>query len=193
MQLKGCISWHFRHVRQQAFIFLQALMFQWDLSTEIIIDPLWYKDKKKNSYIYIYIYNNCACCLPEDASAEMENRLPCQSLSSSLDSRRKWRWPQPWTGRACRWDRRRPRRDPEHFQKPLLGPRAGSACTPSQHPAPAAQQTAWGRKGQYKENNRAALNQRGNITLPVSFHPRRLHMLMWHAAQEEIEACPMCA
>lgn len=30
-------------------------------ATGILVDPLWYKDKKKNS---------CACCLPEDASSE---------------------------------------------------------------------------------------------------------------------------
>lgn len=64
MQLKRCISWHLQHVRQQAFELVQASMCQWDLSAEIIIDPLWYKDKK-NSDI-----NSCACCLPEDTSTE---------------------------------------------------------------------------------------------------------------------------
>ncbi len=43
-------------------------MRQWDLSTELIIDLLWYKDKKKKQLRPDI--NSCACCLPEDASTE---------------------------------------------------------------------------------------------------------------------------
>lgn len=125
----------------KAFVFLQASMCKWDLSTEIITDRstvLWRSEKSTLRYKQL-------CLLPPRKCIyrEMENRLACQSLSSTPDSHCKWRWPRPWTGRACRWDRRTPRRGPEHFQNPPLRPGAGSACAPSQHPAPAAQETAW--------------------------------------------------
>lgn len=84
---------------------------------------------------------SCACCLPENVWTDRWKIDDC--LSSTLDSHCKWRWPPPWRGRAYRWDRRRPRRDPGRFRKPLLRSEVGAACAPSQRPAPAAQQTAW--------------------------------------------------
>lgn len=83
------------------------------------------------------------CLLPprKCVNGQMENWWLC--LSSTLDSHCKWRWPPPWRGRAYRWDRRRPQRDPGRFRKPLLRSEVGAACAPSQRPAPAAQQTAW--------------------------------------------------
>lgn len=142
MQLKWCISWHLQHVRPEGIRIFTGLDVQvgsqhWDHHRQIHCGI---KIRKKTTLRYKQL-----CLLPPRKCIyrEMENRLACQSLSSTPDSHCKWRWPRPWTGRACRWDRRTPRRGPEHFQNPPLRPGAGSACAPSQHPAPAAQETAW--------------------------------------------------
>lgn len=96
----------------------------------------------------------------------MENPKPYQAHSSNPDPRRTWRWPRPWTGRAFRWGKRTPRRDPEHFQKPLLRSGASSACAPSRHPAPAAPPPA----RRARRDQRVVLNQQRDTTALQPFH-----------------------
>lgn len=119
-------------------------MCQWDGSSNIHCGIILEKKTKKQVRYYQL------CLLPPSRSIYQDGKI-CNLIRvpSIPDSHCKWRWPQPWTGKACHWDRHRPHRDSERFQKPLLGSGAGSACVPFLHPAPAAQQTA-GRAGMIK-------------------------------------------
>lgn len=149
-------------------------MCKWDLSSEIITDPLWYKDLKKKTLRPDI--NSCACCLPVDASTErweidylVRVFLALLILAASGGD--------PSLGQ----EELAAGTDADLIKTLSVSRNPSFAQGQARHAhSLSIQYQLHGRQhreqGRYKENNRDALNQKENITVLNSFHLRRVHI-----------------